>query len=114
MEEARLKIAAKVAKEEAKEKKKKDRAFRIMVNRDKRDQHAKGVAARKKERERKHQVANLQKAGMQVPEELLIPITDPTKAQPISAEVQAEIYQENEEERRLYEERIRCMDSGDW
>ena len=114
MEEARLKIAAKVAKEEAKEKKKKDRAFRIMVNRDKRDQHAKGVAARKKERERKHQVANLQKAGMQVPEELLIPITDPTKAQPISAEVQAEIYQENEEEGRLHEERIRCMDSGDW
>ncbi|MCJ1242417.1 hypothetical protein MMC14_010425, partial [Varicellaria rhodocarpa] len=58
VEEARLKIAAKVAKEEAKEKKK-DRAFRIMVNRDKRDQHEKGVAARKEERERKHQVANL-------------------------------------------------------
>ena len=32
MEEVRLKIVAKVAKEEVKEKKKKDRALRIMVN----------------------------------------------------------------------------------
>ena len=59
MEEARPKIVAKMVKEEVKEKKKKDRAFRIMVNRNKKDQHAKGVAARKKKRERKHQMANL-------------------------------------------------------
>ena len=59
-------------------------------------------------------MANLQKAGMQVPEELLIPIMDPTKAQPISAENEDENRHEKEEENRLHRERIRCMDSGDW
>ena len=77
--EAREKIAAKEQKE--KEDKARRAAKAIQVDRNKRKAvlYARGVAARKQERERKAKVRALEAAGQLVPAEIMVPIRDPEK-----------------------------------